>query len=215
MSGPILELAGIEFAHPFGRPLFRGFSLALSEGERIGLTGPNGSGKSTLLHLAMGLLRPQAGEIRHRGFLCKTETDFLALRREVGLVFQNPDDQLFCATVDEDVAFGPFNLGWPRDRVERAVVDTLERLGIRHLAGRITYRLSEGEKRLVALATVLVMEPRALLLDEPTAGLDEHARDRLVRELAASHLPMIIASHDEDLLARLATRRVDLGAAPR
>ncbi len=210
MSAPVLELVDITFAHANARFLFDGFSLSLRANERLGLTGPNGSGKSTLLHLALGLLAPASGEVRHRGVPCKCERDFEALRREVGLLFQNPDDQLFCATVDEDVAFGPFNLGWPRDRVEAAVRDTLARLEIPHLAGRVTYRLSEGEKRLVALATILVMEPRALLLDEPTAGLDDHARERLIEILLTSDLPMLIASHDEELLERLTTRRVAL-----
>lgn len=210
MKPPVLEFRGIAFAYP-GRPLlFDGFSFALGERERVGLTGPNGAGKSTLLHLALGLLSPQRGEVLYRGRACASERDFETVRREVGLLFQNPDDQLFCATVDEDVAFGPFNLGWPRARVESAVRQTLDRLGIGHLAGRLTYRLSEGEKRLVALATILVMEPRALLLDEPTAGLDDSARARLIEILLASELPMLVASHDEELLARIAERRVHL-----
>lgn len=210
MKPPVLEFRGIAFAYP-GRPLlFDGFSFALGEHERVGLTGPNGAGKSTLLHLALGLLSPQRGEVLYRGRACVSERDFETVRREVGLLFQNPDDQLFCATVDEDVAFGPFNLGWPRARVESAVQQTLDRLGIGHLAGRLTYRLSEGEKRLVALATILVMEPRALLLDEPTAGLDDSARARLIEILLASELPMLVASHDEELLARIAERRVHL-----
>lgn len=212
MSPPILELTGIVFAYPNAPHLFDGLHLALGAGQRIGLTGPNGSGKSTLLHLALGLLRPACGEIRHRGVPCRSERDFESLRREVGLVFQNPDDQLFCATVDEDVAFGPFNLGWPRARVETTVRDTLARLGIAHLADRVTYRLSEGEKRLVALATVMAMEPGALLLDEPTAGLDDRGRGRLLNILSEAEMPMLIATHDEDLLSRLNARRFTLGA---
>lgn len=188
-------------------------SLELNDGERIGLIGPNGAGKSTLLHLAVGLLKPTRGEVRHRGNACRTERDFEELRREIGLMFQNPDDQLFCTTVDEDVAFGPFNLGWPRDRVEASVRRALARVGIEHLAGRIIYRLSEGEKRLVALATLLSMEPLGLLLDEPTAGLDDRARKRLTGILLDLKMPMIIASHDHNFLAQLGAREFRLCAA--
>lgn len=212
MSEPLLEFRGVAFAHPGGPPLFDDFHLALAPDERIALTGPNGSGKSTLLHLALGLLAPQRGAICALGRPRRTETDFEEVRRHVGLLFQNSDDQLFCTTVDEDVAFGPFNLGWPRERVEARTRAILHQLGIAHLAGRATYRLSEGEKRIVALATTLVMEPRALLLDEPTAGLDESARARLLEILIELKIPLLFATHDADLIARLATRVIRLGA---
>lgn len=210
MSAPLLELRALSFAYPGRALLLRGASLALAPGDRIALTGANGSGKSTLLHLAVGLLTPQSGEVFAEGRACRTESDFLPVRRKVGLLFQNSDDQLFCTTVEEDLAFGPFNLGLSREQVGARVRETLDRLGIAPLAERITYRLSEGEKRLVALGTLLTMQPQVLLLDEPTNGLDDAARERILAVLQDLPAAMLIASHDADALRTLARRRVHL-----
>jgi cobalt/nickel transport system ATP-binding protein len=157
--------------------------------------GANGSGKTTLLHLAVGLLRPTAGQIVAFGKSRAAEADFHEVRRRAGLLFQDTDDQLFCPSVAEDVAFGPLNLGKPRTQVRDIVARTLNSLGLAGYEHRITYRLSGGEKRLVALATVLAMEPDVLLLDEPTAGLDEEATQRLLGVLCGLPQAMIVVSH--------------------
>ncbi|HMP74895.1 MAG TPA: ABC transporter ATP-binding protein [Kiritimatiellia bacterium] len=210
MTAPLLTFRDLHYAHPGGADVLRGASMSLAPGERVGLTGANGSGKSTLLHLAVGLYKPASGEIMYDGRERRTERDFEDMRRGVGLLFQNSDDQLFCTTVEEDLAFGPFNLGWPRDRVAARVEQVLGQLAIAPLARRVTYRLSEGEKRLVALGTLLTMEPRVLLLDEPTNGLDDAARARLLDILHELPVAMLIATHDTALLDALAATRVHL-----
>ena len=164
---------------------------------------PNGSGKTTLFHLIMGLIKPQAGKISVFGQARREESDFFEVRRAIGFVFQDADDQLFCPTVAEDVAFGPLNLGVGHDEARRIVKETLEKLDLSHLADRVTYKLSGGEKKLVSLATVLAMNPQMLLFDEPTAGLDEDTVDRIVDVLTQSELPYLIISHDSDFLSRV------------
>lgn len=210
MSGPLLRFDGVAFAYEPQRPVLDGLDFHLGAGERVGLVGANGSGKSTLLHLIVGLLRPTGGAIEAFGRVRREEGDFFEVRRRVGLVFQDPEDQLFCPTVAEDVAFGPFNLGRPRDEVEATVTDTLASLGLHGYEDRITYKLSGGEKRLVSLATVLAMKPDVLLLDEPTSGLDEAAENRLLEILLRLPQAMIMATHDRAFLDRLATRTVHL-----
>ncbi len=210
MSDALIELKGLQYAYPGRPPLLWGLDLTLQAGERVGVTGANGTGKSTLLHLIVGLRQPTGGEVRVAGLARRQDSDFEDVRRRVGLLFQDPDDQLFCTTVEEDLAFGPFNLGLPRAEVERRVATTLDRLAIPHLRERITYRLSEGEKRLVSLGTLLTMEPEALLLDEPTNGLDDAARARLIGLLRGLPQTLILVSHDHAFVADLATRRVRL-----
>ena len=211
MSDPVvLRLNALGFAYDAQRPVFEGLDFELQAGERVGLVGPNGSGKTTLLHLIVGLLRPTGGEIEAFGKLRSREPDFFEVRQRAGLVFQDPEDQLFCPTVAEDVAFGPLNLGKSRDEVDAVVAETLDSLGLAGYQDRITYKLSGGEKRLVSLATVLAMKPDVLLLDEPTSGLDEAAEERLLDILIRLPLAMIVASHDRAFLARLVTRTVRL-----
>jgi len=207
---PLLAATDLHFAYADRPPILRGASFALQPGERIGLLGANGSGKSTLLHLLVGLLRPQAGTIHAFGREPQSEADFAQVRTRLGLVFQNPDDQLFCPTVLDDVAFGPLNLGRSPDEARGLAAESLRTVGLAGFEERITYKLSGGEKQLVALATVLAMEPTALLLDEPVAGLDARARDR-VREVLR-HLPqaLILVSHDQALVRDLTTRTLTL-----
>ncbi len=193
---PLFELSGVRFAYPGQAPVLMDVSLGLAAGERIALTGPNGSGKSTLLHIMVGLLRPQAGTVVAFGTPRRKEQDFHEVRQRVGLVFQDPDDQLFCPTVAEDIAFGPLNLGQSKTEVLEVVDRTLDRLRLSHLRDRVTHKLSGGEKRLVGLATVLAMEPDVLLLDEPTNALDEATRARLVAILNALPQALILISHD-------------------
>ncbi len=198
---PLLELVHVCFGFQADAPILGNIDLCLNEHQRIGLIGPNGSGKTTLFNMIMGLIRPTAGQILFRGQSMTSERDFKALRREIGLLFQDADDQLFSPTVLEDIAFGPLNLGASADQARQRSVRTLASLGLSHLEQRITHQLSGGEKKLVALATILVMEPAALLLDEPTNNLDPDTRERLIDIIAGLDLAAIIISHDYDFLA--------------
>ena len=210
MSDVLLRIRDLSFSYEPARPVLQGASLELRSGDRVALTGPNGAGKSTLLRLITGLLRPASGEIEVFEIIRKEERDFREVRSRVGLLFQDSDDQLFCPTVFEDVAFGPLNLGMTRDETGAAVKRTLELLGLSDYENRITYRLSAGEKRLVSLATVLSMRPEILLLDEPTAGLDEHAVRRVAETLMDSPLSMLVVSQDRAFLSRVTGRSVCL-----
>jgi cobalt/nickel transport system ATP-binding protein len=202
METPLVELHNIHYAygHP-GKPVLHGAGFSFGQ-RRQGVIGPNGCGKTTLLQIAMGLLPPQAGEVRFRGHAVKSEKDFFALRRAVGFLFQHADDQLFCPTVLEDVAFGPLNLGLSPAQAREIAARTLGQLGLEGFEERLTHRLSGGEKKLVSLATVLAMEPQVLLLDEPTNTLDPATRGRLIELLQQLALPCVIVSHDWDFLAQ-------------
>jgi len=201
MTEPLIELRNVTFSYPGAPfPIFQDFNYQVLPGKHVGLVGPNGCGKTTLLHLMMGLVRPQTGSIVIFGQEVKTEKDFMAVRQKVGLLFQNPDDQLFCPTVLEDVAFGPLNQGKsPAAAIEIARA-TMTRLGLTGFEDRVTYKLSGGEKKLVSLATVLAMNPRLLLLDEPTAGLDEATKHRLIHILNDLDVACLIVSHENDFL---------------
>jgi cobalt/nickel transport system ATP-binding protein len=207
---PLIRLEGVAFAYAPGRPLLAGVDFSLSPGERVALLGANGAGKTTVLHLIVGLLRPQSGTVTAFGLPRRRERDFHEVRARVGLLFQDPDDQLFCPSVGEDVAFGPLNLGRSPTEARAIADETLARLGLAGYAQRITHRLSGGEKRLVTLACVLAMAPEVLLLDEPTAGLDEDAEARLRDCLAALPQAMVIVSHDRAFRENLATRALRL-----
>jgi len=204
----LIRLKGVGFAYP-GRPaVLSGADFSLGKGERVGVFGPNGAGKSTLFMVAMGLVSAHQGEVRLFGQTMAKEKDFLPMRTRLGFCFQDPDDQLFSPTVREDVAFGPLNQGKSRDQALSLVGSTLERLGLAGFEDRVTYHLSGGEKRLVALATALALEPEALLLDEPTAGLDPDTQARLEEVLMRSRLGWAMISHDHDFLTRTCTRLV-------
>jgi cobalt/nickel transport system ATP-binding protein len=209
MMTALLELDGVRVVRD-GRRVLDGASLALAPGERLALVGDNGAGKTTLLRTLVGLETPEAGRVLAFGRELRGEVDFRAARPRIGFLFQDPDDQLFCPTVLEDVAFGPLNLGRPEAEAFAAARATLDRLGLAALSDRLTHRLSGGEKRLAALAGVLATGAEALLLDEPTNALDARARAALIDRLAGLDAAMILVSHDRDLLARLATRAVAL-----
>ncbi|MFZ5452868.1 MAG: energy-coupling factor ABC transporter ATP-binding protein [Thermodesulfobacteriota bacterium] len=201
MSEPLIELQNITFKYPGAEaPVFQDFSFQFLPGQQMGLIGPNGCGKTTLLHLIMGLLKPQAGKIFIFGEEVSKEKDFVNIRQKVGLLFQNPDDQLFCPTVLEDVAFGPLNQGKTPAEAIRIARETMERLGLHGFEDRVTYKLSGGEKKLVSLATVLAMQPQLLLLDEPTTGLDTETKHRLMHLLQHLNLSYMIVSHEDDFL---------------
>lgn len=199
----VIHLRDVHFSYDADREVLKGVDLELEEGQRIGLAAPNGSGKSTLFHLIVGLLHPTAGEVEVFGTVRRREEDFREVRPRVGLLFQDAEDQLFCPTVAEDVAFGPMNLGKSHTETDTIVAETLALLGLEGYADRVTHNLSGGEKRLVSLATVLAMSPDVLLLDEPTGGLDEATVERLV-QILTEHCPSyVLISHDRSFLARV------------
>lgn len=200
----LLELQGIAFAYPTGGRVLHDLDLAVQAGDRLAITGANGAGKSTLLRLAVGLARPTAGRIIAFGRERRREADFREVRRRVGLVFQDPDDQLFCPTVLEDVAFGPLNLGHPPAEARTIALRTLDRLGLVDFAERVTHKLSGGEKRLVSVATVLAMTPDLLLLDEPSNFLDDATTERLVAILNELEQPIVLVSHDRHFRRKVA-----------
>ena len=210
MSDPLVLLDTVSFSYGPDRPVLSRCNFRLEPGQRVGLIGPNGSGKTTLLALIVGLLRPSAGRVEVFGKVRSSQRDFHEVRGRAGLLFQDADDQLFCPTVAEDVAFGPLNLGKMRDEVRKICAHTLDSLGLAGYEDRITYKLSGGEKRLVALATVLAMEPEVLLLDEPVSGLDEEATRRVTEILARLPQAMLLVSHDRGFLNQMATRAVRL-----
>ena len=195
-------LEDIHFAYRPGRSVLEGANFQLQGGEKVGLIGPNGSGKSTFLHIIMGLLRPSSGTVRLFGKQARSEADFQQARTRIGFVFQNADDQLFSPTVLEDVAFGLLNLGVKPDEARRRALETLKELDLEGFGDRITHRLSGGEKRMVALATVLAMKPDVLLLDEPNSGLDEKTYERIIQVLQDLSIGFVIVSHEYDFLAR-------------
>jgi len=207
VSAALFSLRDITFDFP-GHPVLRRVDFDLYPGERVALIGANGAGKTTLLRLMVGLHHPLAGEIRAFGRVRKTEDSFHEVRLRTGLLFQDPDDQLFCPTVLEDVAFGPLNQGRSRQEALAISDSVLTTLGLGPLAQRVTHKLSGGEKRLVSLATVLAMQPEVLLLDEPTNGLDEATERRMIEHLEQLPMAMLFITHDRRFVERLASRAV-------
>lgn len=193
-----------------GRTLLTGAALSLRRGERLAIVGSNGAGKTTLLRALIGLERPVAGKVTLFGQPCTREAAFRAARPRIGFLFQESDDQLFCPTVIEDVAFGPLNIGLGPAAAEARAQETLAALGLSALADRAVHRLSGGEKRLVCLAGLLAMRPEVLLLDEPTNGVDAENGARLRAALAGFAGAMILVSHDDGFVADLATRAMVL-----
>jgi cobalt/nickel transport system ATP-binding protein len=197
---PLIKLEEISFHYPGGPPVLKDLSFTLSEHDRIGIVAPNGCGKTTLLHIIMGLLAPSTGKLELFGRDMQTEKDFREVRRKVGLLFQDADDQLFSPTVLEDVAFGPLNMGKSKEEALALSRKTLAYLGLADFEDKITFKLSGGEKRLVSLATVLAMEPQVLLLDEPTAGLDQETKKHLIKTLSDLEMAYLLISHEFDFL---------------
>jgi len=207
---PIVRVSGLGYGYDGQPPIFNNLDLTLQRGDRIGLVAPNGSGKTTLFHLMIGLLKPKAGTIEFFGQPVSEEQDFVEVRRRVGLLFQDADDQLFSPTVLEDVAFGPLNLGQSKDQAVARARQTLTFLGLEDYEERVTYKLSGGEKRLVALATILAMEPEVLLLDEPSSGLDDATKKILQDVLGSLDLSYIIISHEADFVDATTDRLLTL-----
>ncbi|NEO85583.1 MAG: energy-coupling factor ABC transporter ATP-binding protein [Spirulina sp. SIO3F2] len=197
-----IRVEQLQFGYRATQPIAHHLTFTLQSGETVGLVGPNGAGKTSLFLLLTGLLTPQAGKI----YLSDRPLKSGQFIPEIGLVFQNPDDQLFCASVWDDVAFGAENLGWPPGQVQTAVQQALNTTGVVHLAQRSPHQLSGGEKTMAAIASVLVMNPLVMLYDEPSAHLDLAARRRLINFLQTTPQTNLIASHDLALILEVCDR---------
>ncbi|MCM1150558.1 MAG: energy-coupling factor ABC transporter ATP-binding protein [Alistipes sp.] len=209
MSHHYLQFDDVHYRYPDGYEALCGISFRLEHGEKTALVGANGAGKSTLLLHTAGLLLPTRGETIVGGIRATNRT-LPQIRRSVGLVFQNPDNQLFMPTVEEDVAFGPANMRLTPEEIEIRVTTALEAVEATHLRKCSPYRLSGGQKRRIAIATVLAMEPSVLVLDEPTSDLDPRARRRTIELLHRFRHTMLIATHDMELVLELCPRTIVL-----
>ncbi|MFQ5595420.1 MAG: energy-coupling factor ABC transporter ATP-binding protein [Anaerolineae bacterium] len=202
----VLCIEDLDFSYPDGHVALRDVSLEVKRGEKVALVGPNGAGKSTLMLHLNGILSGE-GRIEVAG-LSVAKPNLPVIRARVGLVFQNPDDQLFSPTVFEDVAFGPLHMGLPKEEVRQRVDRALGQVGMSEYAGRLSHHLSVGEKKRISIATVLSMDPEILLLDEPSAGLDPRARRNLITLLDDLPLTMLISTHDMLMVHELFPRMV-------
>ena len=210
MSHHIVDIQDLMFTYPDGTQGLSGVSFRITHGQSVALVGANGAGKSTLLMHLNGCLLPTSGRV-HIGDLPVTQKTRRAVRRTVGMVFQDSDDQLFMPTVYEDVAFGPINLGMAPEEVEPLVMRSLQRVHADHLRDRPPYKLSVGEKRRVAIASVLSMSPDILVMDEPSSSLDPRSRRELIELLGTFQHTKIIATHDLDMALELCPRTIVLG----
>jgi len=204
-----VQISNLTVRYADGTSALRDVSIDIKAGEKIALIGPNGAGKTSLLLSLVGVLRPDSGTIMI-GDVPVDKDHLLSVRRKVGLVFQNPDDQLFMPRIYDDVAFGPRNFGHTEEEVREKVETALDTLGITHLSNRSSLKLSGGEKRVCAIATVLVMQPRVMLFDEPTAFLDMKAKTRFMEILSGMSQTRIIATHDPALAAAVSDRVIEL-----
>ncbi|MGJ3249978.1 MAG: energy-coupling factor ABC transporter ATP-binding protein [Elainellaceae cyanobacterium] len=202
VSQQAIALQNVQFSYPNRPNILRGINLSIDTGERLGVMGPNGAGKTTLFMAICGILTPTEGDI----LLFDQPIVPGEFRPEIGLVFQNPDDQLFSASVREDVAFGPENLGLPPDEVDARVSEVLDLTGMTDRADRVPHHLSGGEKRMVAIAGVLAMCPKLVIYDEPSASLDLRARRRLIQFLQRSQETILVSSHDLEFILEVCDR---------
>jgi cobalt/nickel transport system ATP-binding protein len=202
-----VELRHVHFSYPDGFEALRGVDLRIAAGEKVALVGPNGAGKSTLMLQLNGTLTPSSGEVQVAG-LAVGKATLRKVRAEVGLVFQDPDDQLFSPTVFDDVAFGPLHMGLDADEVHRRVERALAAVGMAAFAHRVPHRMSLGQRKRVAVATVLSMDPSILVFDEPSAGLDPRGRRELIGLLRTLDQTMLVSTHDMRLVAEVFPRTV-------
>jgi cobalt/nickel transport system ATP-binding protein len=205
MSHHLLEFSDVRFRYPDGTEALKGVSFLITHGESVGIVGANGAGKSTVLLHMNGHLLPTAGAVTVGEVPLRRETR-AEIRRKVGVVFQNPDDQLFMPTVFDDVAFGPLNLGLPPDRVRERVHEALRRVNALALVDKAPHHLSGGQKSAVAIATVIAMKPDILVMDEPAASLDPKSRRSVIGLLNSFEHSKIVASHDLDLILDVCAR---------
>jgi cobalt/nickel transport system ATP-binding protein len=205
VSEPSLEVIDLSFSYPDGHEALRSVDLHVHHGERVALLGPNGAGKTTLLLHLNGIFRPTSGKVRIAGLDISDES-LMEVRRRVGLVFQDPDDQLFMPTVGQDVAFGPANFGVEGDELESRVTDALGAVSMLDAVDRAPHHLSYGERRRVAIATVLAMRPEILVLDEPTSNLDPASRRELIDVLRGLPITQLLVTHDLPFALELCSR---------
>ena len=209
MSTPVLDVRGLAFAYPDGHQALFGVDLHVHRGERVALLGPNGAGKTTLVLHLNGILTAGAGKVAVSG-LPVERPNLQEIRRRVGIVFQDPDDQLFLGSVRQDVAFGPANLGLRGAALERRVMAALDQVGMADFADRPPHHLSFGQRRRVAMATVLAMEPEILVLDEPSSNLDPTSRRELADILRGLDVTLLMVTHDLPYALELCPRSVVL-----
>ncbi|MCK8826466.1 energy-coupling factor ABC transporter ATP-binding protein [Natroniella acetigena] len=202
----MIDLRNISYQYENGEEVLNNFNLALKPGDKIGLVGPNGSGKTTLFKIIMGLLTPKQGEVIIFDQKREKEEDFVEVRERVGFLFQDSDDLLFCPTVEEDLAFGPLNLGKSKEEAKRIVNETLDIIGMKGFEKKVSHRLSGGQKRMIAFGAVLAMQPEVLLLDEPFSGLDEEAVEKMVDILNNTDKSYLVVSHNEDLIDKVTNK---------
>ena len=209
MSAPVLDVQGLAYAYPDGHQALYGVDLHVHQGERVALLGPNGAGKTTLVLHLNGILTAGAGSVSVSG-LPVSKQNLQEVRRRVGVVFQDPDDQLFMPTVRDDVAFGPRNLGMKGAALDGRVMDALDRVGMADFADRPPHHLSFWQRRRVAVATVLAMEPEILVLDEPSSNLDPASRRELADILRGLDVTVLMVTHDLPYAFELCPRSVVL-----
>ncbi len=208
-EAPVLEVAGLAFAYPDGYQALFGVDLTIGHGERVALLGPNGAGKTTLVLHLNGVHLAGAGSVKVDGMPVAKDT-LREIRRRVGVVFQDPDDQLFMPTVREDIAFGPANLGLDKDEIDARVEDALDRVGMKAFIDRPPHHLSFGQRRRIAVATVLSMHPEILVLDEPSSNLDPASRRELAEILNDLDVTTLMVTHDLPYALELCPRAVIL-----
>jgi len=200
-----INVENVQFAYPDGHQVLKGLSCSLRKGEKVALIGPNGAGKSTFMSLLNGVELPTSGSIAINGLAVQKE-NLKAIRRQVGIVFQDPDDQLFCPTVFDDVAFGPLNLGLPRHEIEQRVNEALSLVGLNGFEQRVSFHLSFGERKRLALATVLSYQPDILVFDEPSTNMDPLNRRRLIKWLQQCDKTVLLCTHDLDIALDVCSR---------
>ena len=209
MSTPVLDVRDLAFAYPDGHQALFGVDLQVQRGERVAVLGPNGAGKTTLVLHLNGILQPGAGTVSVSG-LPVVKDNLAEIRRRVGIVFQDPDDQLFMGSVRDDVAFGPRNLGVRGAELDRQVMIALDMVGMADFADRPPHHLSFGQRRRVAVATVLVMEPEIIVLDEPSSNLDPASRRELADILTGLDVTLMMVTHDLPYALQLCPRAIVL-----
>lgn len=214
MSEKSLEISGLAYAYPDGNQALYGVNLSINQGERVALLGPNGAGKTTLVLHLNGIIPTMQGQVRVAGELVdsKNAESIKSIRHKVGIVFQDPDDQLFMPTVGQDVAFGPYNAGLRGIELEKAVKEALELVGMSEFIDRPPHHLSFGQRRRVAVATVLAMKPEILVMDEPSSNLDPAARRELAEIITSLDVTLLMVTHDLPFAYELCQRAVILSA---
>jgi len=204
----VITVHNLTYRYPDGTEALRSVSFEMGEGESVALMGPNGAGKTTLFLHLNGLLTGNAGAVRIFGVMLNGKKSLRGAKRKVGIVFQNPEDQLFCPTVFDDVAFGPLNYGLPPAEVMSRVRNALEAVGMSDFSDRVSHHLSFGEKKRVSFATVISMNPYAILLDEPTSNLDPRARRKVMEVIKNMEIAKVIATHDLEMALELCERGI-------